>query len=87
MVKEINTSDRALPVHQYDPKNKTEDKKEKLLNRQDDNSYDEAEETKAPGQKDQVKQADTNKDFEYSDNGEFQNDSIVQGTNPKDEYL
>jgi hypothetical protein len=91
MLNETKTMNTTYAGHQYeipavDPKNKSEGKKEKLLNRQDDNSYDEVEETKEP-KKEQGKQEDTNKDFEYSDSGEFQNDSVVTDTNPNDEYL
>ena len=93
MIKKINTNKKMLASHQYhagvrDTKNKSSQKTEEVVNGQDDNSYDEGDETKEVKNKDsQAKQANTNKDFEYSDSGEFENDSFVTDTNPKDEYL
>jgi hypothetical protein len=93
MIKDIYTIELSHEIHHYesiacDPNNKSGDKKEKVLNGQDDNSYDEADEIKSSKEnKQQVKQPDTNKDFEYSNNGEFENDSFITNTNPNEEYL
>ena len=93
MIKKININERILASHQYgddtsDPKNKRGQKTEKVVNGQEDNSYDEGEESKEIKTKEpQAKQGNTNKDFEYSDSGEFENDSFATDTNPKDDYL
>ena len=85
---EHSVTGQQLDSDQGDPKNKSEEKKEKVLNRQDDNSYDEQGESKPSGTKDSTEKQDgTNKNFEYSDSGEFENDSFVKDANPNDEYL
>lgn len=89
IMKEVNDTifwDHQPGSLRDDPKNKVEEGKEKVLNRQDDNSYDERDETKT-SEKAQVKQEDTKDEFEYNDSGEFQNDSPVADTNPNDDFL
>ena len=86
----LENQEVKLKAQQYsgfsvDPKNKTAEKKETVVNGQEDNSYDENKGTKE--KETTIKQENTNKDFEYSDNGEFENDSFVSDTNPNDEYL
>lgn len=69
------------------PKIKTDNKDDAILNQQDDNSYEEPVTENSPKKSESGKSQDTNKNFEYTDDGEFENGSHLTDTNPNDEFL
>jgi len=91
MLKNSGSREAGVPGQQYssgsDPKNKTGEKSEAVVNTEDENNYDENENKELKEKDKPANQDNIHKDFEYSESGEFNNDSFVTDSNPNDEYL
>jgi len=69
------------------PKNKLDKVNESILNKEDDNSYEEPVTDNTGKQTDAGKESMTQKNFEYIDDGEFKSDKPVADENPGEEFL
>ena len=69
------------------PKNKLDKVDNAVVNKQDDNSYEEPVTDNTNKQQDTGKQTETKKGFEYTDSGEFENDTHLTDTNSNDDFL
>ena len=58
-----------------------------IVNKQDDNSYEEPVTDNTNKQKNDGNQSEKKVDFEYTESGEFENDSHLEDTNSHDDFL
>lgn len=72
---------------QADPKNKTAKKEESIVNGQDDNSYDERDPAEVKTKEPATKETNSDSEFEYSESGEFDNQTHLTDTNSNEDYL
>ena len=71
------------------PKIKTDKTDDAILNKQDDNSYEEPVTDNTPKEQDTNKEENKQADFEYADNGEFEEASQITNTDTdrSEDYL
>ncbi len=81
---ETNNDPAVVPAP---PKPKVDNVDTAIVNKQDDNSYEEPVTDNTIKQKEENKQADVKTDFEYTESGEFENDNHLEDSNSHDDYL
>ena len=69
------------------PKIKTDKVDSAIVNKQDDNSYEEPVTDNTTKKTDTEKLTENKNDFEYAESGEFEDGTQLTDTNPKDDYL
>ena len=69
------------------PKNKPDKIDNAVVNKQDDNSYEEPVTDNTTKQQDKRTETEKKKDFEYKDTDGFDNGSQITNTDSNDEYL
>jgi len=79
--------ENAFAGYNDPPKNKLNKSNDAIVNRQDDNSYEEPVTDNTSPKENNEPRTSPKKSFEYSDSGEFENDTHISDTNPNDEYL
>ncbi|MES2646484.1 MAG: hypothetical protein V4717_06385 [Bacteroidota bacterium] len=79
------TSDPAIVSSP--PRPKVDKVDNAIVNKQDDNSYEEPVTDNTIKQKEDNKQVDTKTDFEYTESGEFENENHLEDTNSHDDFL
>ena len=88
MTKAAGTAvENAFASYNDPPKNKLNKSNNAIVNKQDDNSYEEPVTDNTSPKENNEPRTNAKKSFEYSDSGEFENDTHILDTNPNDEYL
>lgn len=88
-MKEQNKQVSSIYEHNDPPKPKVDKDNEAILNKEDDNSYEEPVTDNIPktqeSNKEKAEKQEEN--FEYKNEGEFDNGSDIKPVNPEEEYL